>query len=146
MSQSAQMEGWAQMESWAQMEVLASGHAVHNQFVSAVVAFAIAPHNAIAPQGAIAPHNAIAPIECFLVRIHSTGATERLVDAFLSRPSRDRVRYALIAASAFEDGPGLCTITRRDQYTEVESLEVIAQIEEVARGLLAEDSTLYIYA
>ena len=102
---------------------------MRDQFVSTAVTFAM-------------PHR-VAPVECFLVRIHSTGATETVLDAFLARPSRDHVRYALIAASAFEDGPGLCTVTRREQYTAIETPELLAQIVGATNGILAEDSTYY---
>lgn len=121
------------------MEVLACGHCTRDWFVSMAISFAVPPD--AAPLYA-APLYA-APIEYYLVRIHSTGAAEGLLDAFLARPGRDQVRYALIAASAFEDGPGLCTVTRRNQYKGIESPALIAQIVGATNGTLGEDSTFY---
>lgn len=114
----------------ARMVVLARGICEHNRFVSAVVTLVLERARGAAS-------------DCYLVRIHSTGATEGLLDAMLSRPSRDRVRYALIAAGAFEDGPGLCTVTRRDQYTEIELPALIEQIVEATNDIIGEDSTYY---
>ena len=114
------------------MVVLARGCREHNRFVSAVVTLVLTGADNIG-----------AASDCYLVRIHSTSATESLLDAMLSRPSRDRVRYALIAAGAFEDGPGLCTVTRRDQYTEIELPALIEQIVEATNDIIGEDSTYY---
>ena len=81
--------------------------------------------------------------EYYLVRIHSTSAADNLLDALLARPSHDLVSLALISADAFEDGPGLCTVTRREQHLELTSQEHLDAISKVFSVYLSEDSTYY---